>query len=527
MPSAAGATQNKFEGRLTLTAELAGSQFTAISDPSSLSNAFGGAAKHLPPFDFSFVQFGNALIPAQRGSIPSTHPFWEFILEPGTVTDNGTGMTQAKLPFALEERNENCIHNGVLSFTFNNSGTVSDVSYIIAAETCATFKFDMSGSWAATYTPGKVTGRTRLIADYDHETTTRLPTKTFADLAVDHPGMDATQFGSPLEVNPADMTFYGLVLDGVNYVGGCNTRAGAYPFCNSMAAPSYSVAKSVFAGTTAMRLAQLYPKVMRQKIADFVPECAASGQWGDVTFANALDLATGNYNSNASMADESAADMWQFFYPDTHAGKIAFACGHFPRKTTPGTQWVYHTPDTYVLGTALRAFYAKKTKPTRDFYRDLLIDPIWHRLGLHPTLDVTRRTYDSVAQPFSGYGLTLMPDDIAKLAIFLNNDRGKILGEQMIDIGMLDAAFQRNKSNPGLPAGSADLRYNNGYWAFNAQATLGCPAPTWIPFMSGFGGITIALLPNGMTYYYVSDGNSYTWSRAIREANKFRPFCKH
>jgi hypothetical protein len=120
-----------------------------------------------------------------------------------------------------------------------------------------------------------------------------------------------------------------------------------------------------------------------------------------------------------------------------------------------------------------------------------------------------------------------MPDDIAKLAIFLNNDRGKILGEQMIDIGMLDAAFQRNKSNPGLPAGSADLRYNNGYWAFNAQATLGCPAPTWIPFMSGFGGITIALLPNGMTYYYVSDGNSYTWSRAIREANKFRPFCKH
>jgi len=528
LPSAALAgTQNTFEGRLTLTKERS-STFTVVTDPNNLANAFGGAPKHLPPFDFTFVQSGSTLIPTLRGAVPSSHPLWEFVLEPGTVTDQpGTGMSQASLPFTLEEKNENCTHNGVLSFAFRNDGTISDVSYKIAAETCTYFQFDTSGSFAARYKPGKVAKAKQIIKAYKHEASTLLPTKTFADLKTLHPEIDVTQFGSPFEVNPADMTFYGLVLDGVNYLGGCNTRAAVYPFCGSMIAPSYSVAKSVFASTMAMRLSKLYPKVMGQKIAGFVPECVASGNWNDVTFANALDMATGNYNSSLTEADEFSADMSQFFLPLTHADKIAFACNHFPRKSPPGTLWVYHTPDTYNLATAMRAFYATKVGADHEFYSDLLIDPIWQPLNLHPALNVTRRTYDDVAEPFAGYGLTLLPDDIAKLAIFLNNNHGAIGGTQMLDSAMLDAAMQRNPGDPGLRAGSDDLRYNNGYWAFNAQATLGCAAPTWIPFMSGYGGITVALLPNGMTYYYVSDGNSYAWSRAVIEANKFRPFCNH
>ncbi len=531
MPSAilASVPQNIFEGRLVLTKERGGSTFKVIADPNDMADAFGGAAKHLPPFDFTFVQSGNALIPAVRGAIASSHPLWEFILEPGTVTDKpgGSGMSQASLPFTLEEKNENCTHNGVLSFAFSNDGTITDVSYAIYAETCVYFQFDMSGSFAARYKPGKVSGAKKIIKAYKREASTVLPTKTFADLAAEYPNIDVSQFGSPLEVNPADMTFYGLVLDGVNYVGGCNTRAGAYPFCGAMIAPSYSVAKSVFAATMAMRLSLLYPTAMQQEIASFVPECVASGNWGDVTFGNSLDMATGNYNSSQNEVDEFSPDMAEFFLPLTHDAKIAYACGHYPHKSQPGTLWVYHTVDIYGLGTAMRAFYAAKVGPDRDFYRDLLIDPIWQPLNLHPALNVTRRTYDDVAQPFSGYGLTLLPDDIAKLAIFLNNDHGSIAGTQMLDSAMLDGALQRNPADPGLRAASDDLRYNNGYWAWNAQETLGCAKPTWIPFMSGYGGITVALLPNGMTYYYVSDGNSYAWARAVIEANKFRPFCNN
>jgi hypothetical protein len=456
------AKQNVFRGRLTLTTEKS-SSFTTIKDPNDLADVFGGAARHLPPFDFTFVQFGKALVPTQRGAVPSTHPLWEFILEPGTVRKGSDGTSLASLPFALEEKNENCIHNGTMSFSFGGDGSISDVSYQIAAETCTYFQFDMSGVFAATYTPGHVAGAKKIIKAHKEEAATLLPTKSFADLAALHPEIDVSQFGSPLDVNPADMTFYGLVLDGVNYVGGCNTRAGAYPFCGAMDAPSYSVAKSVFASTMAIRMEKLYPGMMGQKIASFVPQCTASGNWNDVTFANALDMATGNYNSSGDEVDEFSADMTNFFLPLTHTAKIGYACNHYPRQSKPGTLWVYHTVDTYNLGTALRAFYAAQAPSGHDFYRDILIDPIWHKLNLHPALDVARRTYDDVAQPFAGYGLTLQPDDIAKLAIFLNNNHGKLAGKQILDSAMLDAALQRNPNDPGLRAGSDDLRYNNGY----------------------------------------------------------------
>ena len=34
----------------------------------------------------------------------------------------------------------------------------------------------------------------------------------------------------------------------------------------------------------------------------------------------------------------------------------------------------------------------------------------------------------------------------------------------------------------------------------------------WIPFMSGYGGITVAMAPNGATYYYFSDNEEFSWS---------------
>ncbi|MGB4859714.1 MAG: hypothetical protein WBP11_10335, partial [Dokdonella sp.] len=32
-----------------------------------------------------------------------------------------------------------------------------------------------------------------------------------------------------------------------------------------------------------------------------------------------------------------------------------------------------------------------------------------------------------------------------------------------------------------------------------------CDKPTWIPFMSGFGGILVVMLPNGAVWYSAAD----------------------
>ena len=91
---------------------------------------------------------------------------------------------------------------------------------------------------------------------------------------------------------------------------------------------------------------------------------------------------------------------------------------------------------------------------------------------------------------------------------------------------MLAAALQRAPNDPGLTASTKDFRYNNSFWAWNAQAVLGCAKPTWIPFMSGYGGIVVAMMPTGITYYYVSDGGTYKWAKAAAEANKIAPYCQ-
>jgi hypothetical protein len=525
---AEGARQpsHAFEGRLVLGGELPGARFRVLRDQFGDARTNGGAAQHLPAFDFRFVQSGHALIPERRGAIASDHPEWEFVLEPGRVwdQDGDGGLTRAAIPFALQERNANCLHNGVLTFLFGDGARITNVAYEIGRETCAYFKFDAWGERRARYIPQPVPDKARLIGEFRREVAGRLPTRPIASLAEDHPGADPGEFGSPLEINPEDLTVFGVFIDGVHYTGGCETRFGPYPYCDALDLPSYSLAKTLVGALATMRAALLDPRVLSATIGSLVPECAGHG-WDDVTIAETLDLSTGHYNSAADQHDENAPDMLAFFLAEDQASRIRFACTHYPRKTSPGTRWVYHTTDSYLLGTALAAWHRRRTGRAADFFRDLLVEPIWHPLGLSPAADITRRTRDASHQPFTGYGLTLQRDDVVKLARFLVAG-GHIGDRQVVDPAMLRAALQKDPAHPGLEASGPAFRYHYGVWAWNAAAYLGCSEPAWIPFMSGYGGIIVAMLPDGIIYYYFSDGGAYAWAHAAREADRIHPFCR-
>ena len=51
-----------------------------------------------------------------------------------------------------------------------------------------------------------------------------------------------------------------------------------------------------------------------------------------------------------------------------------------------------------------------------------------------------RRTYDSVQQPFTAWGMTYLRGDIAKITQFLNVDGGQVNGEMLFDQFEFDAA---------------------------------------------------------------------------------------
>ena len=525
----ATAASNTFEGVLHISG--APSSTVVVANSTYVTAANVATAKTLPTdFDYQFVQDGGSIIPVQRGAIPSTHGWWEFILEPGQVWNEAgdNGYTRAAIPFSLEQKNANCTHNGVLMFLFKNDGSVSRTAMQITGETCLYLKLDLWGLLSTTYTPGSVAGKAAAISSHTAEVANRLPVRSMTQLATDYPALTPAN----LAIGAASgRTLYGLVINGVNYVSACATRNGDYPYCDVLDLPSFSTAKSAFASIALMRLQALYAS-KTQLIESWVPatQCQTSA-WGAVTFENALNMATGNYDSAAYEVDESATKTNGLFVPLDHNSKITYSCGAYARKVAPGTVWVYHTSDFYILGTALNAYLKSLPgRATEDIYSDFLVADIFSPLGLSPVMNVTRRTYDSVAQPFTGWGLTYHHDDIARIAKFIGVDNGQIGGVQMLDSTMLNTALQRNASDRGLQAATlTDFKYKYGFWARNVQSALSCPHATWVPFMSGFGGISVVLFSNGVIYYNFADDGltaTFDWTNPAKEVQKISNYCQ-
>ncbi|MBN2007209.1 MAG: PD40 domain-containing protein, partial [Anaerolineae bacterium] len=332
--------QHVFAGRLELLDEQEGGHIEMLRGELEPDH------RYLPEFDFAFVQSDGYLIPTQRGRIVADHPLWDLILEPGRVWQEAgdNGRSRASLPFALITKGGNATFNGTLTFLFDDQ-SISKVWYQVTQETTSYTRANLWGLLDAAYHPGPVAGAAEVKAAFAAELAARLPVKPIEALAEDYPGVDVSAFGRG--VSRSHMTWYGVVVNGVNYVGGCKTRFGTYPYCESMRATSYSTAKSAFVGVALMRLAQKYGiEVTQLLIKDYVPEYADSaGDWENVTFNNTLDMATGNYHAAGFMADDNSEKMGEFFGAQPYDERIA-AAFTAPHAADPGTRWVYRTSDT-------------------------------------------------------------------------------------------------------------------------------------------------------------------------------------
>lgn len=528
LPAAAAHPTHFMQGTLTLNNTASSGGFAEVVDTKGYTGAADTTRKHLPPFAFQFIQTGSHVFPLQRGAIASTHPEWEYVLAPGRVWNEtgDAGYSRVALPFALMQKNQNCVHNGVMSFLFKADGSVSKVVYQIASETCAYFKADLWGVLTASYTPQTIADAATHITAYQAEVAARMPVKPMSALTSDYPGagIDVAKLLTPSTTVAAHVSTVGLISDGVHYRGGCTTRYGSYPYCEQLLLPSYSTAKSAFGGLALMRLEKKYPGIKSQLIKNLVSQCNLS-KWNNVTLEHTLDMATGNYTSGNYEVDEGSTAMSNnFFLKLLHSEKINFACTNYPQKVTPGTKWVYHTSDTYLAGTAMNAYLKSVEGSGKDIYTDTMSTELWGAITTSPTAKGTRRSYDTTAQPFTGYGLVYLPDDIAKIGAFIAIAEGAAGGTQLLDSTLLNAALQKTPADPGLTP-ATDTRYNNGFWAYNMKTSLGCAADRYVPFMSGFGGITVALMPNNTVYYMFNDNSQFLWADAVKEAAKIRPIC--
>ncbi len=542
LPANAAPPSQLFEGTLTLSDTESGGGAEILRDDFADDNASNLAWRHLPRFSFQFVQNGSYLIPTRQDLVITGNAAWNYIVGPGRVwrESGDRGYMRASLPFALIERNQNCVHNGEMTFVFNRSKrpNISRVRYQVTQETCLYFKLNMWGQLAAIYAPGRLADKEAIENVEAAEVAHRIPTKPFGALATDFPnsGIDITNFTRGFK-SPADITTYGLLINGVNYVSGCQTRYGSYAFCDNMRLPSYSTAKSSFAGVAMMWLGQQYGStVYGQLIRNYVPQYVDGGDWTNVTFDNASDMATGNYISAGNQADEDSPQELAFLIAEPYSERIADAFKPFPHKAAPGTTWVYQSHATFILTQAMNSYLHQKQGGGADIFdsiRDAVLKPLNMSQG---SLSMLRTDNSASGKPFGSHGLFFIQDDIVKIGRFLNNSGGVIGKIQVLDPNRLQESLFRTANaatlgvpvpDTGTPAVPNTFRYHNQFWAKH-MTTAEFPqyrCNFWVSFMSGYGGNSILLLPNGTTYYIFSDGNEFIWYTAVNEINKIAPLC--
>ncbi len=477
----------------------------------------------LPMLKFDFIVDQNYLVPRIQNVQRSDHPYWEWQVSPGRFwkTPGDRGFTRVAFPFSLQEKNANCTHNGLLLFLMNEQGETSNGVFQIASETCAYLQFDLAGRVEVDY-ESKIDIEDKALKEYFKKAIAeKIVWEPVERLTKKYPKLNIKNLLPP---QPLDSTISGLVIDGEHYSLNCGTRHGKFPYCDWMALPSYSTAKSIFAGIGYMRLQKLVPNIERLLVTKIIPECSKQ-KWENVTLSDLINMRTGNYLSKGAHGDEGSDRMTKFFLSTTHQDKLDLACNMFPHKAKPGKVFKYHTSDTYLAGVMLDRVF-EKVSDQSDFYQSVLANDLWFRLGLSPLLNVSKRTYDKDNQAFAGWGLTYYTDDILKIGHFLQQQKTATGEKLLLDKKLLASAMQQFSATNNREGGEPNLAYNNGFWALEVGSVLGCKKPYWIPFMSGFGGITVALISDNIIYYNFSDNHQYLWLNIVKELNKQFAICE-
>lgn len=518
MPAHALAPLHQFEGRLELHDEASGEMDTHFSD---WWIAPGQDSSTLPDIDLTFVQCGRHIIPSQRGRIITEDPYWDLFVSPGLTwsTPYDEGMSRAAIPFALGFKTENCLQNGVMSFLYDDE-TVSKVRYQVTQETCPWLIFDLWGQSQATYSPETVDDKEGLQADLLAELLYRYPTKPLSELALDFPGvsLDALDIGQSLD----SITARGVWVEGTLYLDDCRTRFGNYPFCETVALPSYSLSKTLFMGLTMAAVALEFPTdPYTLLVSDYLPDevAEAPGSWETITFEHLIDMTTGHYR-NANQND----DYMGTFFTDVSLVSRLWSSFLYPYQEPPGERTVYLTPNFQVAAAALDAYLVSIDAPITDSF-EYAVDRIFRPAGLPPDSYTSLRTWEDGGQnngtAFGGYGMLLTPQGTSRIGRFLL-DGGTVDGEPVLHTEKLQDTMFQNLSDTGAPMYYYDWSYNNAMWGYPLDA-YGCT--DFVPTLFGVSGITVMLAPNDVIYFSYNDTVEYPITNILDQLDAISPLC--
>lgn len=148
-------------------------------------------------------------------------------------------------------------------------------------------------------------------------------------------------------------------------------------------------------------------------------------------------------------------------------------------------------------------------------------------IGIHSmTMMAVSTGGEEAGVPLMASGLRLSIDDVGKITTLLQNG-GTHNGRQLLHSARLSDALYQSGQLTGLPTGKSfadgHQAYHSSFWSTAHRAETGTYYQ--VPFMSGAGGITIFLAPNGVSTFVFTDSGHDTYSLnspAVAEA--IRPY---
>jgi Beta-lactamase len=495
--------------------------------PSSMSTAKHGCPDLnllLPGFTVAFFSQGEHLVPAVSDIV---HPP-AIIVSPGRVwSEPGDGgMSRASFPFLVTNFDES--HNGLATFVYDDTQVSALRWQVVQENVPSRDKYDGWGQAPMTYTPEPIAHEEALRLRFAAALQQQTPIRLWSALPVPSGMASLEDFDG--DTAPDDLKASGLIVDGVLYLRGCETRAGPYPYCRQMRHGVFSVTKSMGAAVALLRLAQRYgDEVFALKIKDYVPVTAAHDGWERVTFADALNMATGigdnwpQREPNQPFADDGRKwGAWVNARTTKDKLEVSFSSGKYPWG--PGEVLRYINMHTFVLAAAMDSFLKRQTGPDTHLW-DMVLNDVFRPIGIFqaPTLH-TQEADGGRGIPYLMIGSYPTIDDIAHLANLLQHG-GRHAGQQLLSAPKLAEALYKTAAM-GFPTGETnrfgEARYHLSFWSVPYRTADGCFFQ--IPYMGGWGGSVVVLLPNGITAFRVADGNRYDVDTMVRAGEALRPF---
>lgn len=342
---------------------------------------------------------------------------------------------------------------------------------------------DIRARIAAQYQPARPEEALQAIAAHSARQRARLPTAPLA--AIDRRGELAAYFDRP-RVTAAPTSLGALYLDGRAYLHPPQTRHGPYPYPEALRHGVYSVSKSLVGALALFHFAQRYGDALFDTpIAQHVPALAERPEWQGVTFAHALNMATGTAGSEAA--------EW-LFQPLMMAASKEVAIANIARfgdgPGEPGERFHYATTHFFVLSYALQNLVETR-EGTGVRYWDLLREDVLRPIGA-AQLDVlhTRDAQPGQRLPLLGYGARPNLDEALRIARLIAAE-GEHQGRQLLSRQKVREALGRTPW-PGYPTGDPALHYRHAFWS-GELGTGACRVA--VSYMQGHGSNHVLILP--------------------------------